>query len=224
MLVKAVLQAIPTYLMSCFLLPGNLVNSFELAIREFWWGQGAKRKMAWIAWAQLCRPKQQGGLGFRDLRSFNMALLAKQGWRILTNPESLMARIFEARYFPQGNFLEATVGYRPSATWSSIIKARALLINGLRIRIGNGHSRSIWDSPWIPDEGHFKVLPHDLRRCSTLCRCRTLSIRRRIPGIRSSWRRRCGPLIVKEFSPYPLELSLRMIEWCGTTRRMVYSL
>lgn len=142
-LIKAVLQAIPTYLMSCFLLPGNLVTSIEAAIREFWWGNGKKRKMAWVAWSQLCRSKRQGGLGLRDLRSFNLALLAKQGWRILTNPDSLMARILEARYFPHGNFLQAKPGSRPSATWSSILKARTLLTKGLRIRIGNGYSTPI---------------------------------------------------------------------------------
>lgn len=157
-LIKAVLQAIPTYLMSCFLLPGNLITSIEAAIREFWWGNGEARKMAWLAWSQLCRSKRQGGLGFRDLRAFNMALLAKQGWRILTNPDSLMARIFEAKYFPHGDFLKAKSGYRPSATWSSILKARDLLVKGIRIRIGNGYSTSIWDDPWLPDDRSFKVL------------------------------------------------------------------
>lgn len=45
-LIKAVLQAIPTYIMSCFFLPGNLIDSIEAAIRQFWWGGGTVRRMA----------------------------------------------------------------------------------------------------------------------------------------------------------------------------------
>lgn len=62
-----------------------------------------------MAWPQLFQPKKQGGLGFLDLRAFNLALLAKQGWRLLTNPDSLLARVLEAKYYPHRNFLEANL-------------------------------------------------------------------------------------------------------------------
>lgn len=157
-LIKAVLQSIPTYIMSCFYLPGYLLDSIEAAIRGFWWGSDTqKRRMAWLACDRMCFPKKQGGMGFRDLRAFNMALLAKQGWRLMSNPESLVARVFKARYFPNGIFLEARSGSRPSAAWSSISKARILINKRRRIRIGNGYSTKIWDSPWIPDAGRFTM-------------------------------------------------------------------
>ncbi|KAL0415513.1 UNVERIFIED_CONTAM: hypothetical protein Slati_3383200 [Sesamum latifolium] len=72
----------------------------------------------------------EGGLGFRCLREFNLALLAKQGWRILTRPEALISRVLKARYFQQCSFWDAMKGVRPSWTWSSILAARTLLGDG----------------------------------------------------------------------------------------------
>lgn len=157
-LIKSVHQSIPTYIMSCFLLPGYLVRSIEMAIRRFWWGSGPKRKLAWLPWSTLCQSKENGGMGFRDLQSFNLALLAKQEWRLVTCPDSLMSHLFQARYYPNSSFLEASLGSRPSATWRSILRARRFLSQGLRVRIGHGYYTEIWGSPWINDDGNFQPI------------------------------------------------------------------
>ena len=79
-MIKSVAQAIPTYSMSCFKISNTLCDELKSMIRNFWWGQkDDERKLAWLSWEKLCMPKSSGGMGFKQLKHFNLALLAKQG-------------------------------------------------------------------------------------------------------------------------------------------------
>ena len=66
--------------------------------------------MACLSWDKMCAPKEEGGLGFRDLKAFNLALWAKQGWRLQTCTNSFVHRVFKAQYFPTGDFRSVELG------------------------------------------------------------------------------------------------------------------
>ena len=73
-LLKAIVQAIPTFAMSCFRLPVGLCHDIEVMIKNNFWGQcGDRRKIHWKKWETLCLPKCKGGLGFKELKKFNEA-------------------------------------------------------------------------------------------------------------------------------------------------------
>ncbi|CAL2228170.1 unnamed protein product [Prunus armeniaca] len=101
-LIKAVAQALPTYTMGVFQLPATLCSEFSSMIAQYWWGKAGKKSMHWMNWNKLCQPKCFSGLGFKNFEAFNEAMVAKQAWRLVENPSSLVARIPHARYYPYG--------------------------------------------------------------------------------------------------------------------------
>ena len=91
-------------------------------------GDGSdRRKIHWINLKRMCIANEKGGMGFRDMERFIVALLARQGWRLLQKPDSLLVKMLQARYYPSSNFMGAKLGYRPSYAWRSLIQGRELL-------------------------------------------------------------------------------------------------
>jgi hypothetical protein len=77
-LLKVVIQAILTYSMSIFLLPKGLCLEINALLQKFWWGnQENESRIYWMKWSRMSISKNRGDMGFRDLVSFNKALLAK---------------------------------------------------------------------------------------------------------------------------------------------------
>ncbi|XP_058784794.1 uncharacterized protein LOC131659630 [Vicia villosa] len=119
-MIKSVLQSIPAYIMSIYLIPDGVT---------------------------------EGGLGFRDFKAFNMAMVAKQGWNFLGKPNSLVSRIFKARYFPHSSYIDSKVGNNPSFVWRSLWKAKEVLKIGSRWSIGDGRSIKVMHDPWLREKG-----------------------------------------------------------------------
>lgn len=149
-MIKAVAQAIPTYAMSCFDQSEELCKEISTIIGRYWWSQHDKtNKIHWVSWEILTRSKSRGGLGFRDLYTFNIAMLARQAWRLLIFPNTLCAQVLRAKYFADKNILEVSAKAGVSYTWRSILKGVKLIKEGIIWRIGDGSSVNIWKDPWI---------------------------------------------------------------------------
>lgn len=137
--------------MSCFKLPRGFCEYLNMLIRKFRWGsKEGKCKPHWVSWKTMTQPKGMGGLGFKDFELFNVAMLARQAWRLMQNPETLSARLLKSIYFPNSSILHASLGGHPGQVWRAIIEGRDTLKQGLIRRIGNGASTKIWEDTWLP--------------------------------------------------------------------------
>lgn len=87
---------------------------------------------------------------FEAFRDFNLALLAKQVWHLLTKPNSLLARVLKGRYYRHTNPILTSKANNPSPGWTSLMAAKHVLQDGLQRTIGTGAETKVWDDLWIP--------------------------------------------------------------------------
>jgi len=98
-LIKSVLAAVPLYYISLFKVPEGVCKSITSIQRRFLWGWGKeKRPISWVSWKDICKPKEEGGLGVRDIRRFNHALLAKWKWRCVSAGKGRWKDVLDSKY------------------------------------------------------------------------------------------------------------------------------
>ncbi|XP_048623665.1 uncharacterized protein LOC125592503 [Brassica napus] len=153
-LLKSILLALPTYVMLRFLLLLEICENLASAITQFWWGSNPpKRGIHWAKWEKMCAPREEGGVGFRMIHEFNLALLAKQLWRLVQYPDSLVARVLKGIYYRLSSLMRIAAVDNPSYVWTSISAAKKLLLLGIRSKVHLGYEINVWQDPWIPDPG-----------------------------------------------------------------------
>lgn len=147
-LLKAVLSSIPLYYLSFYKMPVGILTECNKIMRRFLWGglEGGG-KIAWVEWSKICRPKAEGGLGVKDLRLFNWALLGKWRWRLLKERSSLWCRILISKYndavHPNDSYwwrdLHSVCFGDGDGRWFN---------DSISRRVGDGKVVSFWQEDW----------------------------------------------------------------------------
>ncbi|KAL0406523.1 UNVERIFIED_CONTAM: putative mitochondrial protein [Sesamum latifolium] len=106
---------------------------------------------------EVCRSKGGRGLGFKHLKAFNQAMLAKQLWRVLTRPECLLSQVLKQRYFPNSDLLQQkSVHMHP--TLVSMFETRGLIIAGSRWSVGDGLTVRVLEDWWLLRPRSFRIM------------------------------------------------------------------
>ena len=82
------------------MLPTSILDEIQKILNSFWWGSGKDGKggIKWLAWDKLSVKKESGGMYCHDLHSFNIAMLGKIGWKLYFAYDTLVYKIFKAKY------------------------------------------------------------------------------------------------------------------------------
>jgi hypothetical protein len=83
------------------------------------------------------------------MEAFNLSMLGKQSWKLLSDSSSLLTRVLKAKYFPRRDFLDAHLGHNPSYTWRNLWSTQHLLTLGHRWKIGDGSKINVWNMSWL---------------------------------------------------------------------------
>ncbi|KAL0286790.1 UNVERIFIED_CONTAM: hypothetical protein Sradi_7139200 [Sesamum radiatum] len=131
----------------------------EQRLRSFLWKGATGSGYAKVSWAQVCRPKMEGGLGIRSVSFMNQALMMKHVWRILQADTSSIWVAWVLRHRLHKKTIWTYCSSNSSWCWNKLIKLSLALRARLEYRVGDGHNFYIWTDIWHPQGPLLRTFP-----------------------------------------------------------------
>jgi hypothetical protein len=160
-LLNSVLNSIPIFYLSYLKIPIQVWKRVRRMQREFLWGaKVGRKKISWVKWEEVCKPKNQGGLGVRDIRAVNISLLTKWRWRLLFDDGSIWKEVLKGKY---GAVVIGSVELGEDCVpWFSSLWWKDITLTGHNLetnwfareaikRLGNGQATDFWKDIWVGD-------------------------------------------------------------------------
>jgi len=152
--IKSTLSNLPTYFLSIFPIPIHVANHIEKLQRDFLCsGIGEEFNYHLVKWDKVCSPISEGGLGFRNLRTFNRALLGKRLWCYGSKRDAWWRVVVDSKY---GSLRGGWCSLEPTGAfgvgvWKNIRKGWDSFSRFTRSVMGDGSKISFWHDLWCGD-------------------------------------------------------------------------
>ncbi|XP_026416890.1 uncharacterized protein LOC113312346 [Papaver somniferum] len=154
--IKHIGQAIPLFQTGAFLNPKHLCKQIDSHLCKFWWGETLDPKDKETASARVGHyvfPQGRRLSGIRKVDLNKLAMLDRNAWRILENPNCMLAIVLKAKYFPRTDFLNAKCTNKCSWTWKCLHSIKEIIKPFISWIVGDGHFIDPWYDKWIPTLG-----------------------------------------------------------------------
>lgn len=149
-LIQSVITSLANFWLSAFRLPAACLKEIEHLCSAFLWsGPALNTNKAKVAWSEVCKPKEEGGLGIRPLKEVNTVSCLKLIWRLLTAKNSLWVSWIQVHLIRKGSFWTVKENTQlGSWMWGKILKYRSIAKGFYRVSVKNGKQTSFWHEAW----------------------------------------------------------------------------
>ncbi|GJW54813.1 RNA-directed DNA polymerase, eukaryota, reverse transcriptase zinc-binding domain protein [Tanacetum coccineum] len=148
-LIASILSSMQIYWASVFLLPRTIIKEINELLKAFLWCQGELIKgRAKISWENICKPKDQGGLGLKDLQKWNEVLIMKHLWNVAAKKDTLWVKWVHVEKLKGRSIWEVDCDSNSSSVWRNLLDMRDIMIQHVYFKKGNGQSVSAWYDKW----------------------------------------------------------------------------
>ncbi|GFY91065.1 hypothetical protein Acr_07g0012610 [Actinidia rufa] len=144
-LIKSVLQGVECFWLSILPTPAGVQAKIIKLCRNFLWsGKCNKNKRPLVAWRDITPPKIEGGLGIRNSKAWNKALLSKTMWDIQAKIDTLWVQWVHQIYMKYANFWEYQIKHDDSPLIKQVIALREEIIATERSQQAEAHKINQW--------------------------------------------------------------------------------
>ncbi|XP_057962127.1 uncharacterized protein LOC131153697 [Malania oleifera] len=124
-IINSIIQGIECFWLAIFPIPGNVLNQVIKLCRVFLWGG---RRKALVAWREIYKPKQGGGLGVVDFKTWNRALLTKALWNVQAKKDSLWTKWIHQFYLKEVEIWYVVANKDDSPVVKSLVEIKDQLV------------------------------------------------------------------------------------------------
>jgi hypothetical protein len=158
-LTEICLSNVPGFMMSFFRVPKGVRKRFDFfRARVLWQEKEGVRKYHLVNWAEVCQPRDQGGLGITNLDVKNISLLCKWLWR-LENEEGDWQKILKFKYFKNGIITQDRKYNGCSHFWSGLMGVKDIFYSCCKRLLGDGCKTRFWEDVWVGEKPLCVLFP-----------------------------------------------------------------
>ncbi|GJY57634.1 RNA-directed DNA polymerase, eukaryota, reverse transcriptase zinc-binding domain protein [Tanacetum coccineum] len=160
-LIASVLSAMQVYWCSLFILPLTVYDDIDSLMSNFLWSNTDEiGSMVSVKWSDVCRPKNQGGLGLKSMHEWNIALMAKHLWSIISNKNTIWVKWVKVHKLKGKNLWDIDLNKGMSWSWKHLLNLRDKIKEFVNVKLGNGKTCSLWFDKWHPGGPLSKLIDH----------------------------------------------------------------